>query len=147
MPALYGGHLFSLNIFDVKAASWIYVSRKTWSVTLMQVLVLGSAAGGGFPQWNCNCTNCESVRQNREGYTARTQSSIAISSDGKRWLLCNASPDIRSQLNATPELWPNTLRGSGIAEVLLVDAQVDHVTGLYRYVKAARWISGAPQRP
>ncbi|BBI61817.1 hypothetical protein HSBAA_31230 [Vreelandella sulfidaeris] len=96
----------------------------------MQVLVLGSAAGGGFPQWNCNCTNCESVRQNREGYTARTQSSIAISSDGKRWLLCNASPDIRSQLNATPELWPNTLRGSGIAEVLLVDAQVDHVTGL-----------------
>lgn len=96
----------------------------------MQVLVLGSAAGGGFPQWNCNCANCESVRQNREGYTARTQSSIAISSDGKRWLLCNASPDIRSQLNATPELWPTTLRGSGIAEVLLVDAQVDHVTGL-----------------
>lgn len=96
----------------------------------MQVLVLGSAAGGGFPQWNCNCENCQQVRACSLNHQARTQSSIAISSDGKRWLLCNASPDIRSQLNATPELWPQALRGSGIAEVLLVDAQVDHVTGL-----------------
>lgn len=96
----------------------------------MQVLVLGSAAGGGFPQWNCNCENCQRVRAGSPHHQPRTQSSIAISSDGQRWLLCNASPDIRSQLNATPELWPQALRGSGIAEVLLVDAQVDHATGL-----------------
>lgn len=97
----------------------------------MQLIVLGSAAGGGFPQWNCNCPNCQGVRQGRPGLTPRTQSSIAVSMDGQRWLLCNASPDIRAQLNTTPELFPRRgLRDSGIAEVLLVDAQIDHVTGL-----------------
>ncbi|MCE8017518.1 pyrroloquinoline quinone biosynthesis protein PqqB [Halomonas sp. MCCC 1A17488] len=97
----------------------------------MQVLILGSAAGGGFPQWNCNCDNCRGVRQGRVGLSPRTQSSIAVSMDGERWLLCNASPDIRAQLNAHPALWPTRgLRDSGIAEVLLVDAQIDHVSGL-----------------
>ncbi|MBW6389918.1 pyrroloquinoline quinone biosynthesis protein PqqB [Billgrantia antri] len=97
----------------------------------MQVLILGSAAGGGFPQWNCNCDNCRGVRQGRAGLRPRTQSSIAVSMDGERWLLCNASPDIRAQLNAHPALWPTRgLRDSGIAEVLLVDAQIDHVSGL-----------------
>lgn len=96
----------------------------------MHVIVLGSAAGGGFPQWNCNCNNCAGVRNLHPDYQARTQSSIAISADGKRWLLCNASPDLRAQINATPSLWPPSLRGSGIKEVLLVDAQIDHVTGL-----------------
>ncbi|AJY49061.1 pyrroloquinoline quinone biosynthesis protein PqqB [Halomonas sp. KO116] len=96
----------------------------------MQVLVLGAAAGGGFPQWNCNCPNCFHARQGSGGHQPRTQSSIALSVDGKQWLLCNASPDIRAQLNANPELWPSELRGSGIRGVLLVDAQIDHVTGL-----------------
>ncbi|MFQ3788052.1 pyrroloquinoline quinone biosynthesis protein PqqB [Halomonas sp. A29] len=97
----------------------------------MQVLILGSAAGGGFPQWNCNCANCRGVRQGRAGLSPRTQSSIAISMDGERWLLCNASPDVRAQLSAHPELFPKRgLRDSGIAEVLLVDAQIDHVSGL-----------------
>ncbi|WP_404414066.1 pyrroloquinoline quinone biosynthesis protein PqqB [Vreelandella aquamarina] len=96
----------------------------------MHVIVLGSAAGGGFPQWNCNCKNCAGVRKLHPHYQARTQSSIAISADGEHWLLCNASPDVRTQINATPSLWPKSLRGSGVKEVLLVDAQIDHVTGL-----------------
>lgn len=96
----------------------------------MQVIVLGSAAGGGLPQWNCNCDNCASARAGDAGYPMRTQSSIALSADGKHWLLCNASPDLRAQINSTSALWPKTLRGSGISEVLLVDAQIDHVTGL-----------------
>ncbi|GGY06175.1 coenzyme PQQ synthesis protein B [Litchfieldella qijiaojingensis] len=97
----------------------------------MQILVLGSAAGGGFPQWNCNCPNCHGVRSGQLQATSRTQSSIAISSDGERWLLCNASPDIRAQLAANPELHPKRRpRDTGIAGVLLVDGQIDHVTGL-----------------
>ncbi|WP_010627038.1 pyrroloquinoline quinone biosynthesis protein PqqB [Halomonas sp. KM-1] len=97
----------------------------------MQVLILGSAAGGGFPQWNCNCRNCRDVRLGQPGFVARTQSSIAVSIDGERWLLCNASPDIRAQLGVSPGLFPRRgLRHTGIAEVLLVDAQIDHVSGL-----------------
>ncbi len=97
----------------------------------MQVLILGSAAGGGFPQWNCNCRNCRDVRLGQPGLVARTQSSIAVSMDGERWLLCNASPDIRAQLGASPALFPRRgLRHTGLAEVLLVDAQIDHVSGL-----------------
>jgi pyrroloquinoline quinone biosynthesis protein B len=97
----------------------------------MQVLVLGAAAGGGFPQWNCNCRLCLGVRSGELAARPRTQSSIAISSDGERWLLCNASPDIRAQLAANPELHPRRVpRDSGVAAVLLVDGQIDHVTGL-----------------
>lgn len=97
----------------------------------MQVLVLGAAAGGGFPQWNCNCTLCRGVREGTIEATPRTQSSIAISSDGEQWLLCNASPDIRHQLASNPELHPRRVpRDSGIAGVLLVDGQIDHATGL-----------------
>ncbi|MHB0777155.1 pyrroloquinoline quinone biosynthesis protein PqqB [Halomonas sp. WWR20] len=97
----------------------------------MHVLVLGAAAGGGFPQWNCNCPNCQGVRNASMAARSRTQSSIAISSDGERWLLCNASPDIRAQIAQNAELHPQRqLRDTGIAGVLLVDAQIDHVTGL-----------------
>ncbi|MHA0854214.1 pyrroloquinoline quinone biosynthesis protein PqqB, partial [Serratia nematodiphila] len=59
----------------------------------MQIKVLGSAAGGGFPQWNCNCDNCRGVRDHSITATRRTQSSIAVSDDGKNWVLCNVSPD------------------------------------------------------
>ena len=97
----------------------------------MHVLVLGAAAGGGFPQWNCNCDLCRGLRDKSIEATPRTQSSIAVSSDGERWLLCNASPDIRTQLAANPELHPRRIpRDSGISGVLLVDAQIDHATGL-----------------
>ena len=97
----------------------------------MKIHVLGSAAGGGFPQWNCNCTNCYGVRSGRIEATARTQSSIAVSLDEERWLLFNASPDLRSQLEATPALQPRRgLRGTGIHAVVLADSQIDHTTGL-----------------
>lgn len=98
----------------------------------MRVHVLGSAAGGGFPQWNCNCRNCDGVRRGTVNARKRTQSSIAISDDGQRWLLCNASPDILQQLQNFPALQPaRALRDTAIAGVLLIDAQIDHTTGLY----------------
>jgi len=97
----------------------------------VRVKVLGSAAGGGFPQWNCNCRNCAGVRAGTVRARPRTQSSIAVSDDGKRWLLLNASPDVLAQIRATPELSPQgALRGSGIAAIALTDGQIDHVTGL-----------------
>ncbi|MEY8197757.1 MAG: pyrroloquinoline quinone biosynthesis protein PqqB [Colwellia sp.] len=97
----------------------------------MQILILGSAAGGGFPQWNCHCANCKGLRQGTIKATARTQSSIAVSPDGKNWVLINASPDIRQQINQSPQLWPEQgARGTNIRGAILTDSQVDHTTGL-----------------
>ncbi|MFC5461021.1 pyrroloquinoline quinone biosynthesis protein PqqB [Massilia niabensis] len=97
----------------------------------MNIIVLGSAAGGGFPQWNCNCHNCAGLRSGGVRATARLQSSIAVSSNGNDWVLVNASPDILAQIRATPVLQPGRARrDSGIAAVMLMDAQIDHVTGL-----------------
>src|SRR5487761_2583326 len=99
----------------------------------MQIIVLGASAGGGFPQWNCNCTNCAGVRNGKVKAVARTQSSICVSGDNcQDWALLNASPDILQQIKSTPELQPGRmLRDSGIAGVILVDGQIDHTTGLY----------------
>lgn len=98
----------------------------------MKLLVLGSAAGGGFPQWNCNCRNCDGVRQGTVRAHPRTQSSIAVSTDGSDWVLFNASPDILTQIRANPCLQPRrALRDTGIAGVVLIDAQIDHATGLF----------------
>ena len=97
----------------------------------MHIRVLGSAAGGGFPQWNCNCPNCTGVRQGTIKATPRTQSSIAVSADGEHWLLFNASPDIRAQLESFAPLQPNRkIRDTGISAVMLIDSQIDHSTGL-----------------
>ena len=97
----------------------------------MRIKVLGSAAGGGFPQWNCNCRNCAGLRAGTLRARARTQSSIAVSGNGARWALCNASPDILAQIRAAPELQSReALRGSGIAAVALTDGQIDHAAGL-----------------
>jgi pyrroloquinoline quinone biosynthesis protein B len=99
----------------------------------MIIKVLGSAAGGGLPQVNCKCRNCMDVRAGKPGIVPRTQSSVAVSGDGKRWLLLNASPDIRQQINAAPELAPPSeplLRSSPIAAVALTNGDVDHVAGL-----------------
>ncbi|XBS71485.1 pyrroloquinoline quinone biosynthesis protein PqqB [Acerihabitans sp. KWT182] len=98
----------------------------------MLIKVLGSAAGGGFPQWNCNCRNCRGVRDGTVKASRRTQSSIAISDNGKEWVLCNVSPDICQQIQANPELSPasDVLRGSGIGAVILTDSQIDHSAGL-----------------
>ncbi|WP_416048732.1 pyrroloquinoline quinone biosynthesis protein PqqB [Cupriavidus basilensis] len=93
--------------------------------------VLGSAAGGGFPQWNCNCRHCDGVRNGTLRATPRTQSSIALSDAGQDWVLVNASPDILEQLRQAPALQPaRQPRDTGIAGVVLMDAQIDHVTGL-----------------
>ncbi|WP_433705172.1 pyrroloquinoline quinone biosynthesis protein PqqB [Paraburkholderia sacchari] len=97
----------------------------------MKIKILGSGAGGGLPQWNCNCANCRSARNRYGDVMPRTQSSIAVSDNGVDWILVNASPDLLSQLRAHPDLQPaRTLRDSGIAAVVLSDAQIDHVTGL-----------------
>lgn len=97
----------------------------------MYIHILGSAAGGGFPQWNCNCRNCHGVRTGQVLARARTQSSIALSDDGKQWILCNASPDIRAQIGAFPALQPaRRPRDTAIAGIILLDSQIDHCTGL-----------------
>lgn len=97
----------------------------------MKIIVLGSSAGGGFPQWNCNCRNCDGVRKGTIKARPRTQSSIAVSSNDVDWVLINASPDILTQIRNTPLLQPGRAsRDTGIAAVMLMDAQIDHVTGL-----------------
>ncbi|CAM2188691.1 Coenzyme PQQ synthesis protein B [Paraburkholderia sacchari] len=97
----------------------------------MKIKILGSSAGGGFPQWNCNCPRCDGVRRGTLKASRRTQSSIAVTSNGEDWLLVNASPDVLAQIAANPELQPaRRIRDTGIAAVLTIDAQIDHVTGL-----------------
>jgi pyrroloquinoline quinone biosynthesis protein B len=98
----------------------------------MRIHVLGSAAGGGFPQWNCNCRLCDGARNGSINAKPRTQSSIAVSGNEIDWLLCNASPDILTQIRAFPELQPaRAIRDTAIRAIVLMDAQIDHVTGLY----------------
>jgi len=97
----------------------------------MTILVLGAAAGGGFPQWNCNCGNCRGFREGTLKTKARTQSSIAVSADSRNWVIVNASPDILTQLKACPQLQPSRRpRDTGIRAVVLVDSQIDHTVGL-----------------
>jgi pyrroloquinoline quinone biosynthesis protein B len=94
------------------------------------VRVLGSAAGGGFPQWNCGCPRCRAVRDGARPCRARTQSSVAVSADYRSWFLLNASPDIRAQIESFPALHPDGIRDSPLRSVLLTDAELDHTFGL-----------------
>jgi len=97
----------------------------------MRIKILGSAAGGGFPQWNCGCPQCSAFRAGTLQGRARTQTQAALSSDGSRWFLLNASPDLRQQILATPELAAKSgPRNSPIAAVILTSADVDAVMGL-----------------
>ncbi|MBW0090970.1 pyrroloquinoline quinone biosynthesis protein PqqB [Pseudonocardia sp. KRD-184] len=96
----------------------------------MRVRVLGSAAGGGYPQWNCSCPTCRAVREGTRPARTRTQSSIAVSPDGERWFLVNASPDVRAQVEAFPRLHPGAGRATPLEAVLLTDAELDHTLGL-----------------
>lgn len=97
----------------------------------MHIRILGSAAGGGFPQWNCNCRNCRGLREGTLRAKSRTQSSIALSDDGVNWIVCNASPDIRAQIESFPALQPaRALRDTAIRALILLDSQIDHTTGL-----------------
>jgi pyrroloquinoline quinone biosynthesis protein B len=98
----------------------------------MRIILLGTAAGGGLPQWNCNCPNCREARTGSGRIAPRTQSSVAVSADGKTWFLLNASPDLRVQLESVPRLHPQakTLRNTNIEAVLLTNADLDHTLGL-----------------
>ncbi|BCH15426.1 MULTISPECIES: pyrroloquinoline quinone biosynthesis protein PqqB [unclassified Mesorhizobium] len=99
----------------------------------MRLKIIGSAAGGGFPQWNCNYRLSRAARTGMAGVHSRTQSSIAASADGAGWVLFNSSPDIRQQIAQTPELQPAQdapLRSTPIRAVVLTNADVDHVAGL-----------------
>lgn len=93
----------------------------------MIVHILGSAAGGGVPQWNCACANCAAAR--RGDQPRRFESTVAIG-DGERWLLLNCSPDIASQIERFPALHPRGVRGTPIGGMLFTDANVDHLGGL-----------------
>jgi pyrroloquinoline quinone biosynthesis protein B len=97
----------------------------------MQVKILGSAAGGGFPQWNCACANCARLRAGSLNGLPRSQAQIALRADGKAWCLINASPDLRGQILSDPQLQPQKVpRDSPIAAVVLTSADVDQVIGL-----------------
>jgi pyrroloquinoline quinone biosynthesis protein B len=97
----------------------------------MQVKILGSAAGGGFPQWNCACANCSLIRSGKFSGKPRTQAQVAISANGVSWFLLGASPDLRTQIEANPDLHPKQgTRSTPICGVLLTCCELDHVTGL-----------------
>lgn len=95
---------------------------------MFRARILGAAAGGGLPQWNCGCDNCRAAR--RGEIPSLTQSSIAVSGDGASWAILNASPDIRVQLSAAPELHPTGPRDVPIRSVVLTNGDIDHVAGL-----------------
>jgi pyrroloquinoline quinone biosynthesis protein B len=97
----------------------------------MRLRVLGSAAGGGFPQWNCACANCRDVRAGDSRLLPRTQDSVAATGDGDGWILLNASPDIRQQLEASSELHPRRGRDTPIRAIVLTNGDLDHVLGLF----------------
>ncbi|MCR9255437.1 MAG: pyrroloquinoline quinone biosynthesis protein PqqB [Alphaproteobacteria bacterium] len=97
-------------------------------MSTLRVIILGAAAGGGLPQWNCGCAFCNAARAG--DIPASTQSSIAVSADGERWAIINASPDIRLQLAAQPALHPTGPRVSPIGSVLVTNGDIDHVAGL-----------------
>ena len=98
---------------------------------MIHVLVMGAAAGGGFPQWNSNSQACRRARSGDPAARPATQASIAVSADGERWFVINAAPDIREQINREPDLHPKTgLRSTPIAGIVLTNGDVDAVAGL-----------------
>ena len=96
----------------------------------MIVRILGSAAGGGFPQWNCACVHCRGLREGLIHANPRTQESVALSADEKDWFLINASPDIRSQIEGFGPLHPGTSRTTPIQAIMLTNGDLDHCLGL-----------------
>jgi pyrroloquinoline quinone biosynthesis protein B len=96
----------------------------------LRIIVLGTAAGGGLPQWNCGCLNCSAARDPASGLRPQTQSSIAVSLDGEAWAVFNASPDIRQQIQNNRQLQPRRLRHTPIESVVLTNGDIDHLAGL-----------------
>ena len=109
----------------------------------MRLRLLGTAAGGGVPQWNCRCANCEAARQHRIAPMAHC--SLAFSPDGSGWYLINATPDITQQLARWPELHPTAgIRSTPVRGVILTDGELDHVLGLLHLREATMWTLYAP---
>jgi pyrroloquinoline quinone biosynthesis protein B len=96
----------------------------------VRIKILGSAAGGGFPQWNCGCSNCSRLRRGELNAVPRSQIQVSITTDDQHWFLLNASPDLRYQIEATPELHPRKLRDTPVAGVVLTTGDLDQVLGL-----------------
>ena len=101
----------------------------------MHVILLGTAAGGGFPQWNCWCPTCRIARDNPERAKPRSQSSIAFSADGVRWFLGNASPDVREQLSHLPHGAVTGVRHVPVEGIVLTNAELDHTLGIRSFVR------------
>jgi len=96
----------------------------------VRIRVLGSAAGGGFPQWNCGCPNCRGIREGTVAAVARSQESVAVGTNRQGWFLLNASPEIRAQIESFPPLHPRDRRHSPIQALLLTNGDLDHCLGL-----------------
>lgn len=96
----------------------------------LRALILGAAAGGGLPQWNCGCANCAEARLSGGRIRPQTQSSIAVSVDGINWAVLNASPDIRTQLQVNRQMHPNKVRDTPVRAVVLTNGDIDHIAGL-----------------
>jgi len=117
----------------------------------MKIRVLGSAAGGGLPQWNCGCTNCVRARAGDPAVPQRSQPSLAVSADGERWSLVNASPDVRDQLAKAPRLHPRPgTRDLPLDTIVVTNADIDHVLGLLvlrealpHHIATTAWIRDA----
>src|SRR5205809_6257568 len=110
----------------------------------MLIRVLGSSAGGGFPQWNCGCPNCRGVREGTIRASARTQECVAVSADGSDGcVLLNCSPEIRGQIESAPTLHPRAPRHSPISAILLTNGDLDHCLGLLPLRESHRLIGYA----
>lgn len=108
----------------------------------MQIVLLGTAAGGGFPQWNCWCPSCRVARTEPSHAVPRSQSAAALSADGERWFLLNASPDVHAQLGRLPRRAPAGPRHAGVEGIVLTDAELDHTLGLV-LLREARYLQVA----
>ena len=118
------------NVLGIQITSSPLLSPRCYT-PCMRVRILGSAAGGAFPQWNCGCPNCAAFRAGTFSGKARTQTQLAISADSASWFLLGASPDLRAQIESTQDLHPREgLRQSPIAGAVLLNADIDHVLGL-----------------
>ncbi|MEA2933786.1 MAG: pyrroloquinoline quinone biosynthesis protein [Variibacter sp.] len=105
----------------------------------LRAIVLGSAAGGGYPQWNCRCDVCRLAWEGDPRVKPRTQASLAVTADGRNWTLLNASPDLRAQIAATPALHPRGKRESPISAVVLTGGEIDQIAGLLHLRESARF--------
>lgn len=103
----------------------------------LRAIVLGAAAGGGYPQWNCRCPVCRLAWDGDPRVRPRTQASLAVTADGQAWTILNASPDLRAQIAATPALHPRGLRESPIAAVVLTGGEIDQIAGLLHLRESA----------